>query len=477
MTAQHSNDNGNDNDNDSSGELVEELEGEIERLNGECLELEAQVASLQAEGKEAWASYQRAQESAAAREGEAADELKGVHKAWSKEKTDFLKETARLKADCETALSKMRLAVQERDRMVQMEAQALARAEDAQTAWLAREQELLTELAVARAGSAQGEQGLRDELKSALNALERTRMDHQSTQRHTQTRQTQLETAVAELTREVGAKDRLLVEMRQQQQQHQQQHSQSGSLDGGSVSEASQELQDQLQQARTELQSERDGARRLESRLAVVERDYHQATVGYEDERASMKGALLTAQRRIASLEDQHVRARMDAAASSSSSSDSSGVSDGSGKQQQQQQVQSVQGGEADQVQGLSKQLLRKQQMVLELQAERSALKSRLSDMTAKAEHAERQLLEHLGGGDDDDDDDDGMDGGSVENGLYVFFLSIILDLFSLSLLALSHTMTRRESNHHLLLPSNIMSFLRYNPTGTTDTRTQTTPG
>jgi hypothetical protein len=59
------------------------------------------------------------------------------------------------------------------------------------------------------------------------------------------------------------------------------------------------------------------------------------------------------------------------------------------------------------QVQGLSKQLLQKQGMVLELQAERAALKSRVQDLQARCSKAE-QRLHHLR--DVEEDGDDGFD-------------------------------------------------------------------
>ena len=57
------------------GKVVKELEREIERLNSECLELEEQVGSLKVEGQEAWTSYQRSQEKAAALEAELQEEI------------------------------------------------------------------------------------------------------------------------------------------------------------------------------------------------------------------------------------------------------------------------------------------------------------------------------------------------------------------------------------------------------------------
>lgn len=378
------------------GDDVEDLEAEIERLNTECLELEDQVNSLKSEGQEAWASYQRAQEHAAVREGELQDEIKALNKACSQDKQQHLAQITKLRGDCDSSIAKMREAVQEKEsvsvRMVALQAEEDKRGAE----WSAREQELLTELAVAKAGSASGAQGLRDDLKVAVEASERLRTEHSSFQRQAQTRQTQLETSAAELTRVVTMKERELQEMKSRQTAG----GAGASRDGGEGNQRADELLEQLQQAREGFATEQDKARQLESRLVQVERDYHHATVGYEDERAQLKGELLAANRRVTSLVDQQSRQKEalaeEAARAAAPKAEESAAT--------------------EQVQSLSKQLLRKQQMVLELQAERSALKSRLADMTAKAEHAERQLLES---GDGDYGLVDDYDGTSVESGGY----------------------------------------------------------
>ena len=66
-------------------------------------------------------------------------------------------------------------AVQEKESMSVRIDTLQAEADTRGAEWAAREQELLTELAVAKAGSASGAQGLRDDLKVAVEASERLR--------------------------------------------------------------------------------------------------------------------------------------------------------------------------------------------------------------------------------------------------------------------------------------------------------------
>lgn len=73
------------------------------------------------------------------------------------------------------------------------------------------------------------------------------------------------------------------------------------------------------------------------------------------------------------------------------------------------------------QTQNLSKLLLRKQENVLELQAERSTLKSRLADLQAKCTAAEQQLIHHRDADiDNDDDDEDDPSNNNSNSNMYL---------------------------------------------------------
>ena len=102
----------------------------------------------------------------------------------------------------------------------------------------------------------------------------------------------------------------------------------------------------------------------------------------YEDERALLKHELLTASRKLTTVSDQSARIKELELALAETASKSEGAAAAIN---------------SEQLQGLSKQLLKKQQMVLELQAERSALKSRVQDLQAQAERSQRLLAEAAG--------------------------------------------------------------------------------
>ena len=92
------------------GRTLQQLEREIERLNGECLELEEQSWITQDGGWEAWTSYQRAQEKAAALEATLQEEVNSLNKAWTQDKQQFLAQATQLREDCETSDKNMREA-------------------------------------------------------------------------------------------------------------------------------------------------------------------------------------------------------------------------------------------------------------------------------------------------------------------------------------------------------------------------------
>jgi chromosome segregation ATPase len=116
---------------------------EIETLNGECLELEDQVAALKGEVQEAWSSYKGSQEKAAFREAELQDELRMIQKAKSTDKQSLLQQMGRLGEDVDGALKQMRQMQGERDALQTQLRVSL----DASAQWERREAALEGQLA------------------------------------------------------------------------------------------------------------------------------------------------------------------------------------------------------------------------------------------------------------------------------------------------------------------------------------------
>jgi len=357
---------------------------EIERLNAECLELEDQVSALRTEAQAAWAEYQRAQETAKARELE-----------FRQEQEDSAKRAASDKAalkDAQKALQKAQDAL----------AAGGSAGEEMQQQWRACEIDLLKEIAMLRAGTAQGVESLQSDLRVAVEGAERLRLEHATLVRQSQRRQADLEKVNAELSAGMAA---ALAERQLLQQPS------AATAGAGASTAADEELEAARQHwknALAELAEERARSKNLERCLQTAEADARAQAAAADDERTRAQIAASAHARGIITLQEQLAAAER-AQGGTAGSRDASRAGEGS------DEVRGLQG----QVQNLSQQLLRKQQMVLDLQAERSTLKSRAQDLQAKAAIAERYMQAGGNGGGrsagyDEDDVVTAMESGRV---------------------------------------------------------------
>ena len=404
------------------------VDAEIERLNGECLELEEQAASLKTEVQEAWNTYQAAQEKAAAREAELQEEIRALQKAKKTDKQQMLAQLTTLDNDREEALRGMRAAQAERQEVLDMLENERSRGED----WLQREKELLSELSEARAGSIQGVQGLRDELRAAAALSDQLRSEHASLLRQSQKRQAELEEANAELVQGLADKQRELLRTK-------------AALEAGGRDEASarevESLQSQARVLGQQLEDEREKRVGLERRTKQVEYEHRAASLNWEDERSRLEARVSESAAALHALEEKlkgleqgtPLKPRAPkvygggggdgdgayvvvGAGSSSSPGSPGGSSGGSGGGAGDGAAEEIRNLVA-QVQNLSKQLLSKQSAVNELQAERSALKSRLHDLQARCAASEKQLAALR----DLEEDDFGADRERADEGVVVY--------------------------------------------------------
>jgi len=410
----------------SSSSLV--VDAEIERLNGECLELEEQAASLKTEVQEAWNTYQAAQEKAAAREAELQEEIRALQKAKKTDKQQMLAQLTTLGNDRDEALRGMRAAQAERQEALDMLENERSRGEE----WLQREKELLSELSEARAGSIQGVQGLRDELRAAAALSDQLRSEHASLLRQSQKRQAELEEANAELVQGLADKQRELLRTK-------------AALEAGGRDEASarevESLQSQARVLGQQLEDEREKRVGLERRTKQVEYEHRAASLNWEDERSRLEARVSESAAALHALEEKlkgleqgtPLKPRAPkvygggggdgdgayvvvGAGSSSSPGSPGGSSGGSGGGAGDGAAEEIRNLVA-QVQNLSKQLLSKQSAVNELQAERSALKSRLHDLQARCAASEKQLAALR----DLEEDDFGADRERADEGVVVY--------------------------------------------------------
>lgn len=352
---------------------------EIERLNAECLDLEDQVGALRTEAQAAWTAYQRAQEQATAREGELLQELQVAtqHAAGDKAALE----------DSQKALQKAQASL----------SAGGSAGEEMRQQWAVRETELVKEVETLRAGSAQGVESLQSDLRAAVEGADRLRLEHATLVRQSQRRQADLEKANAEMSAGLADTQKQLYQL--------QQHSSIVARAGSSTA-----AQEELETARenwkrvlADLEDERARADNLEKRLQNAEAEARCLAAAADDEKERAQVAATAHVRAMAALSEQ-----LAAAERAQSGVANGGTVPGVATDE----VRGLQG----QVQNLSQQLLRKQQMVLDLQAERSTLKSRMQDAQAKAAIAERYMQSsangNSGGSGYDDEDVAAMEGG-----------------------------------------------------------------
>ena len=410
-------------------EVNEETTSEIDRLNAECLELEDQVSSLKKEVQEAWDSYKAAQERAALREAELLDELKQIQKAKHTDKQSLLSQMGKVGEEVDEAVKQMRSMQAERDAL-QSQLRSMM---DASAQRAAKEAALEGQLAEARAGSIQGAQGLREEMRSIVSASEQMRTEHASLLRQSQVRQAELEQTNVELTIGITEKQREITRLKLSLER-------AGKEDAESAVRQVDGVRQQMAVLTAQLEEERLRYQQQERRLRTAECEAKAAVLNWADEKQRLQCTITSLEASVTALEDKLGKDKQSTPKRKMypSLGTIGGVVGGPGGEEDNNGI----GGagvlvmtEADeiradlgaQVQNLTKQLLKKQGTLLDLQAERAALKSRNQDLQARCSKAEQQLAlfrqdleddEGLGGGMDKDFDESGG-GGFGANDLY----------------------------------------------------------
>ena len=388
---------------------------EIDRLNAECLELEDQVASLKKEVQEAWDSYKVAQERAALREAELMDELKAVQKAKQTDKQSLLSQMGKVGEEVDEAVKQMRAMQTERDTL---QAQLRA-AMDAAAKWAAKEAALEGQLAEARAGSIQGAQGLREEMRAIVASSELVRQEHASLMRQSQVRQAELEQANVELTINITERQREVTRLKLALER-------AGREDGETAVREVDGLRQQMAALTAQLEEERLRCQQHERARRHAECEAKAAAMNWDDEKHRLQATVSSLEATAASLEDrlakekQHSGARRAMYPSSpfagghgGSSGDEDAAPGGAGVLVMTEEDE-IRADLHSQVKNLTQQLLKKQGVVLDLQAERAALKSRNQDLQARCSKVEQQLAALR---DVDDDDDRGYGAGRDGDG------------------------------------------------------------
>ncbi|KAJ1413732.1 hypothetical protein B484DRAFT_454991 [Ochromonadaceae sp. CCMP2298] len=406
---------------------------EIEKLNRECLDLEEQVGALKGEVQEAWDNYKTAQEKAAAVEGELLEEVGLVQKAKATDKQASQASLAKMGEEL-TEASNLLAAVTAQREEIQSN---LAFVTEENSKWEGRLEAAARELQEARQGTAVGAHVLREQLQTAQERVEQMRVDQASLLRQHQQQREALERENAELCASLAQQQREIARLGAQSSLNEGlgASASAGAGDrgvGGSgsdlyVNRDYVSLQQELQQVSGRLEESQDRAEEAERRARLLEREARAAQLSLEDERARHaeqearlggsgagsggSGATISSQSDVGVREGESFlfsagEGGDGAGAGEGAGGKEAGASGAEGREYTESLLRELQEHRA-QSQSLSKLLLKKQGSVLELQAERSALKSRLIDAQARLAAAEqattRDLEEGEGGGEERD--------------------------------------------------------------------------
>jgi hypothetical protein len=386
---------------------MRKMRQEIEELNRECLELETQSKSLKSEVKEAWDNYNKAQEKAVFRESELHDEVKQLQKGKLLDKQHLLSQISKTNDDLAEAMKQVAVAQMQRDDM-QLQ---LNEVQQINLSHQDKLNVLKMELLEAKNGSLQGVQSLREELRVTKLQNEQMQHDNSSLLRHSQLRQAELEEENAALSETIGRQQSEINRLTQLSS------SSSSSFSSSSNSSSSSQrsgddiedvnhrdrayftLQQEIQQLHDTLDTQRTINVELDRKVILLEREVKASALSLEDERKRSECVITELTSKVAEMENTKIfktplrngQLTNQHRQENEASIDDVEVDDGPLKDYD-TVVKELQEFRV-QAQNLSKLLLKKQGTVMELQAEKSALKSRLTDMEGKLWTSEQQLI------------------------------------------------------------------------------------
>lgn len=366
-------------------------------MNEECLELEEKVTALTQEVQEAWDHYKSAQEKAALRESELQDEISLLQKAKMTDKQNATGQIGKLNEDIELILQQLQQVRDEKQHL----AVQMAEQESIHASYKAKIQGLEEELKEARINSMQGAHHLREELKQLQIQREQMTSEHNRLLKQLQSRQSQLEQENAQLGMTVTNMQQELLRSKNS----------DGTTIGSGQGNTNEDYMNReivaLRQELTTLQNQfnlqADQKQTLEVQLRQLERDNRVLQMTHDEYRQRSQETELKLQRSVQQLETQvsSLQQANKQSLRSPSSDEYGGFSGGGSDQIPYKDLK-------QQVEHLSKMLMKKQSDLIDVTAERTTLKSKILDLQAKCSSLETQLsqLKDLEDGDDDYGDD-----------------------------------------------------------------------
>jgi len=371
--------------------VVKKKNLEIEKLNGECLELEESCTSLKKEVEEAWASYKTSQEKAMLRESELQEEIRMIQKAKSTDKQQLQVQLSRMNEDTSELLKRIKSLESERDHAVS----EFNEISEQSQFWEQKESEFLSQIEELKAGTVQGAHNLREEFQREKEINQALRTEHQSILRQNEQTLRELESQNMASMQALGDKEKELSSLKVLLSQS------GGPKEHQSTLRELESIRhdyDQLLKTHEETISK---VNQYERRIKQLEMEHKATVIKYEDDRHRSHELLSLADKKVLELQNQLQSViaenglvmtsgnskssnigteQLVAGHSTDSVTASSTTTNNASVVVHNSKVTQL----MEQIQSLSKQLLKKQEQVMELQTEKSVLKSRTTDLLAR---------------------------------------------------------------------------------------------
>jgi chromosome segregation ATPase len=322
---------------------------------------------LKQEVTEAWDHYKQAQERAAARESELQDEIKQIQKVKAVDKQQAVQQITKFQDDISLLTKQLQTITEEKQALkLKIEEYDMNNGK-----WEEKVQKLKDDLQEARMSTIQGAQTIREELRATQLQNEQLRNDHANIMRQMQVRQQEAEKENQELMKVINDYQRELTRLKNS---YGLQSSSIGfSTDKSYTTEDFVTVQKELFQVAQRYEKEHELLEEKDRELKRLEREFKALQINYEDEK---KNSQDLSSRLNESLQKLNLHTSL--------LSESNNRSSDSLHPDAKVVYESAIADLKKQAESLSQLLLKRQASVLELQAERSSLKSRVSDLQSR---------------------------------------------------------------------------------------------
>lgn len=305
------------------------------------------------------------------RENELLEEIRSIQKAKATDKLQFQSQMAALSNEVTVLLSRVKLVENERDQSKLRSEQI----EETLSTWETRERDLLDQIDELKTGTAHGAHALREELQREKEASQIMRLDHQNLLRASEQRLHDIESQNINSMRALAEKEKELNSLKLLLNQS------GGHKEFQQVSKELELTRAELNTALQRNDEMKDLCHQYERKSRQAESELKASQMKWEDERRRVDDVLASSDQRILQLEDQlkALKNSTEGQVPSAESHIEPELTSNGSLPATNKMAQLM-----DQIQSLSKQLLKKQEQVMELQTEKSVHKSRIVDLLAR---------------------------------------------------------------------------------------------